>query len=142
MKHLLILLISITSVNYLFGGSQYNACIAGYKARNPVYDSNTGLYVRPLINTDTIQAITNLYNKNIDDQNAALWGYYYNGCSKDSNGTVYIGECDYNVLNLQPDASCGESNAQYGWYKQPGCWPEATQGASTVCSLLFTPSDI
>ena len=132
MKHSLILLISIMSVNYLFGDSQWDACIYGYNARGMLQDSVTHVYRRGSINPARIESIKGKYG-NVNDRNAALWGYHYAGCSEQNNdgNYQYFGDSGYAVLNQL-------NNGDYGWYIQPGCEPEATQGNSTVCSVLFS----
>ena len=136
MKHLLILLISITSVNYLFGDSQWDACLYGYNARGMLQDPDTHLYRRGIINLTTIKSIKSKYG-NVNDRNAALWGYHYAGCSEQNKDGkyVYFGDSGYAVADLNQ-----RNNGYYGWYIQPGCYPEATQGDGSVCSVISSPN--
>jgi hypothetical protein len=169
MKYLLILLTSFTAVNHLLAGeiqqkitadfgnggnAQYKACIRGYNARSPILQQN-GLFVRPAIDTNMIEIIKEYYPKNSPKapdaswsnkwrisntmQDAALWGYFYAGCSDQNGGegahrsganTGWFGEKGYGVLGQQ-------QNGEYGWNHQPGCWPQATQGNGAVCGDKF-----
>ena len=137
MKYLLILLLSTMSTNYLFGGPEFNACKTGYNARPPMMQQN-GLATRGGIDPAEVQNLKSLYT-NIDEQNAALWGYYYAGCSdQDGNHrygayTGWFAEQGYGVLGQA-------NNGAYGWVLNPNCWPEATQGDGAVCADKFSPS--
>ena len=137
MKHLLILLISITSVNYLFGGAQYNACRAGYNLRG-VGKYMNGVYYRPGIDLVAVNNGKTDYN-NVDDQNAFLWGYFYAGCSDQDGGlgahrsganTGWFADSGHSYLGQQNDGA-------NGWNLDPKCQPEATQGADPVCADKF-----